>query len=125
MKLVEFEIENKNVLIERNIIGTETISIDNEVINKKWNLFNTNHNFKINNAHYNIKYVYNDGWKKFIGKPVFQLNSNKNVISEQQVQNMPYLFFQFGFGLIVTYALISIIFIFIESAKRGFVFNAH
>lgn len=122
MKLIEFEIENKNILIERNLIGTETISIDSEVINKKWNLFNTNHDFKINNTVYNIKYVYKDGWKKFIGKPIFQLSANENVVSEYQVQNTRYLFFQFGFGLIVTYAIISLLFLVIESAKAWICF---
>ncbi|MEP2937558.1 MAG: hypothetical protein ABJM06_09495 [Gilvibacter sp.] len=125
MKLIEFKIENKHVLIERNLIGTETLSIDDKVINKKWNLFTTQHTFKLNDTDYNIEYVYKDGWKKFIGKPIFQLTSNKNVIAEQQVDNKPYLAFQIGLGLIVTYALISLLFIFIESAKRGFVFNAH
>ncbi len=125
MKLIEVEIENKNVLIERSFIGKETVFIDNKVVHKKWSFFTTDHNFKINDTDYNIKYVYKNGWKKLIGDPIFQLKSNENVISEYQVKNMPYLFFQFGTGLISTYIAITLLFLIIESAKHGFVFDAH
>ena len=124
MKLIEFEIQNKKVLLERNLIGTETISVDGEVINKKWNLFSTNHNFRLNNKDYNLKYIYKDGWKKFIGTPIFQISTNENIVSEFQIKNIPYLTFQFGLGLLIAYVAISLLFSFIESAKRGFVFHA-
>lgn len=125
MKLIEFEIQNKKVLLQRNLIGTETISVDGEVINKKWNLFNTNHNFRLNNKDYNFKYIYKNGWKKIIGTPTFQLSSNDSIVSEYKIKNIPYLTFQFGLGLLITYVAISLLFLLIESAKRGFVFDAH
>ncbi len=125
MKLIEIEIENKNVLIERSFIGKETVFIDDTAVHKKWNFLTTNHNFKINDTDYNIKYVYKDGWKKLIGNPIFQLTSNENIISEYQVKNKPYLLFQFGIGITSTYIAMKLIFLVIESAKYGFVFDAH
>ncbi|QCE42783.1 hypothetical protein [Psychroserpens sp. NJDZ02] len=125
MKLIEFKIESDIVKIERNFFGNERVFVNELLVSKKRTLFGTNHNIKIGNLDYEIKYTVKDWWKKWTGKPTFLLLSGETVISEYKIKNSMFFSIQFTLSLIVFYGISIIVFAVIDSAKRGFVFNAH
>jgi len=125
MKLLELNIDDKKLVIKRSFFGKESVFIDNKVISQKRTLFGTNHNVEINGTKYELKYTVKDAWKKLLGKPIFQINSEGILVSEHYIKNNSFLRIQFILGLIASYCIYLIVTMIIESAKNGFVFNAH
>jgi hypothetical protein len=125
MKLIEFKVNSNVVKIERNFLGNERVFVNDLLVSKKRTLFGTNHNIKIENLDYTIKYTVKDWWKKWTGKPAFELISGETIISEYRIQNSMFFSIQFILSLILFYGIGIVFWALIESAKRGFVFNAH
>lgn len=124
MKLIEFKIGENKVNIERSILGIETVFVNDLPISKKRTLLGTSHNISVENVKYTIKYTVKNWWKEWTGKPTFELISGKTVISEYRILNATFFSIQFILSLIVFYIIITLFMTFIESAKRGFIFNA-
>jgi hypothetical protein len=125
MKLLELIINRKTLEIKRNIFGNETVLVDNTIVSRKRTLFGTSHSIQIDGQNYELKYTVKHAWKKLTGKPTFEINSNGALLSEHRIKNGSFLTFQFLIGLIATYCFYLIIMLIIESAKNGFVYNAH
>ncbi|MFZ6665186.1 hypothetical protein [Peijinzhouia sedimentorum] len=125
MKLLELIINRKKLEIKRSILGNETVFLDNKLVSRKRTLFGTSHNIEIAGQNYELKYAVKSAWKKLTGQPTFQINSNGVLLSEHNIKNSSFLTIQFLIGLIATYFMYLIIMMIIESAKNGFVYDAH
>ncbi len=125
MKLIEFNIGSNTINIQRSFLGTECVYVNQILASKKSTLFGTTHNLKIDGIDYTIKYTVKNWLKKLTGTPTFELVSEGDIVSEYRISNSIFFSIQFILSLIIFYAIGIIFWTVIESAKRGFVFNAY
>ncbi len=125
MKLTKFNIGANIIKIERNFLGTEYVYLNDSLSSRKRTLFGTTHNLKIDGIDYSIKYTVKDWFKNWTGKPAFELISGERIVSEHKITNSLFFSMQFMLSLVIFYAISLVLWMFIESAKRGFVLDAY
>lgn len=125
MKLITLTVDGKNLEVNRTLLGSETVYLDGNLVSKKQTFFGTTHTIEINNKKYNLEYRVKSPWKSLVGKPIFQINSEGVLISENHIENRAFLSIQIFIGFIFTLCCYLILEMIINSAKNGFVFYAH
>ena len=125
MKLIALTVDGKSLEVNRTLLGSETVYLDGNLVSKKQTLFGTTHTIEVNNKKYDLKYRVKNPWKSFVGKPIFQINSEGVLISENHIENRTFLSIQLLIGFIFTFCCYLILEMIINSAKNGFVFYAH
>jgi hypothetical protein len=125
MRLLELIIKGKKLEICRNLLGKETVLIDNKIVSHKQTFSGTSHNIEIEGQNYELKYKVKKRWKGLFGSPTFEINSDGALLSEHEIKNKSFITIQFLIGLIITFCTYLILKMLIEAAQNGFFYNEY